>query len=78
MIVFGADWSAARDVLRSYPLAIEPVTVADAEIAAALWRRGTGLSLADRRWLALGRRLEADIVTVGRAWADVDGVRVIR
>ena len=75
----GADWNAARDILLSYPLTIEPVTAADAEEAAGLWRRGSGLSLADRLCLALGHRLAADrIVTADRAWAEMDGVQVIR
>lgn len=75
----GADWGAARDILLSYPLVIEPVTVADAEFAAGLWRRGSGLSLADRLCLALGHRLAAErIVTADRAWSGLDSVHVIR
>lgn len=74
----GADWPAAREVLLSYSLSIEPVTAADAELAASLWRRGSGLSLADRLCLALGRRLDADIVTADRAWRDVERVIVVR
>ncbi|MBC7374603.1 MAG: PIN domain-containing protein, partial [Frankiales bacterium] len=44
----GADWSLARAVLLSFDLAVEPVVGADAERAAELWRRDSGLSLADR------------------------------
>src|SRR4051812_12581517 len=43
-----ADWRAARALLVSYGLVVEPVLAADAERAAALWERGSGLSLADR------------------------------
>ena len=49
----GRNWDLAASLLQSYGLAIEPVTVDDAEWAAGRWRRGSGLSLADRLCLAV-------------------------
>lgn len=71
-------WPTARDLLLSYPLAVEPVTRADAEDAAALWRAGEGLSIADRLCLALGRRLQTEVVTADRAWTGHRSVVLIR
>ena len=72
----GRDWTLARALLLSYEVMIEPVVADDAEWAARHWRRGDGLSLADRLCLALGERLEADVITADRAWG-ADG-RVIQ
>jgi ribonuclease VapC len=72
------DWPSSRALLLSYQLAVEPVTREDAEVAAALWRRDSGLSLADRICLATGRRLGAVVWTADRAWGESDGVRQIR
>lgn len=69
---------AARDLLLSYPLVVEPVTRTDAERAAASWRSGTGLSLADRLSLALAERLGAEVVTADQAWEGRNGVVLIR
>lgn len=74
----GGDWQLATVLLKSYGLQIEPATAQDGEEAAALWRRGSGLSLADRFCLALGRRLAATIWTADSAWGNVDAVRHIR
>lgn len=74
----GADWSIARSLLLSYGIVIEPVTSADAESAARLWRTGTGLSLADRLCLALGERLDGTVWTADREWTDRPGVNSIR
>jgi PIN domain nuclease of toxin-antitoxin system len=74
----GADWASARALLSSYGLRVEPVILDDAERAAELWLRGSGLSLADRLCLALGERLDARIDTVDRAWSLHDKVDVIR
>lgn len=71
-------WPPARDLLLSYPLTIEPVSRVDAETAAALWRRGEGLSLADRLCLSLGARLGSEVLTADRAWEGRDGVVLIR
>ncbi len=72
------SWTAARALLLSYGLVLEPVTTEDAESAARLWRRGTGLSLADRLCLVLGERVGATILTADSAWEGQDGVRLIR
>lgn len=74
----GRDWGLVRALLDSYDLAVEPVTREDAEIAAELWERGRGLSLADRLCLALGRRLDADVLTADTTWGDDRLVRQIR
>lgn len=74
----GGSWALAGSLLASYGLAVEPVTRQDAEAAAARWRRGTGLSLADRLCLALGERLGADVFTADSAWGDEPPVRQVR
>lgn len=74
----GGDWALARGILRSYDLTVEPVTAEDAERAAALWKRGEGLSLGDRLCLALGMRLGDEVVTADVAWQGRPGVVVIR
>lgn len=74
----GEDWHLARSLLLSFDLAIEPVTLADAEWAATRWRRGEGLSLGDRLCLALGHRLGDVIVTTDRGWDESQQVRHIR
>lgn len=78
MLHAGGDWTTARGLLLSYPIAIEPVTIEDAERAAGLWRPGSGLSLADRLCLALGMRVGRTVLTADAAWADQDGVSLIR
>jgi ribonuclease VapC len=65
---FGVLWAEAREVLISLGVAVEPVTAADAEAAAALWVKGQGLSLADRLCIALGNRLGDEIITCDSAW----------
>lgn len=50
----------------------------DAERAAALWRREDGLSLGDRLCLALGERMEQDVLTADAAWAGLPRVALIR
>ncbi len=74
----GRDWGQARALLLSYDLVVEPVTVADAEQAASLWREGAGLSLGDRLCLAIGTRLGATVWTADRQWGTADPVRQIR
>lgn len=74
----GGDWDLARALLDSYGVSIEDVTVEDAEWAAARWRRGEGLSLADRLCLAVGDRLGARVLTADRAWGDDPPVVQIR
>lgn len=74
----GRDWALARSLLLSFGLSVEPVTSDDAERAAAGWRRGAGLSLADRLCLALGDRLDAPVLTADSAWGDSGRVQQIR
>jgi PIN domain nuclease of toxin-antitoxin system len=78
VIAAGRDWDLARALLVSYELVVEPVTVDDAEWAAGRWRRGEGLSLADRLCLALGARLEVDTWTADATWGTTDGIHQIR
>lgn len=74
----GGDWPVAAALFQSYGLGVEPATVDDAERAAALWRRGSGLSLADRFCLALGERLGVATWTADTAWGESDLIRQIR
>lgn len=74
----GGDWSLAAALLASHGLVVEPFTTRDAERAAALWQRGSGLSLADRSCLALAARLGAVALTADAAWGSADNVRQIR
>lgn len=72
------DWQLARGLLLSYALTIEPVTMADAEAAALLWRRGSGLSLADRLCLATAQRLGATVWTADAVWGEARHIRQVR
>ena len=75
------DWSLARSLLLSYGVAVQAVqavTAEDAERGADRWRRGQGLSLADRLCLALGDRLDAEVLTADRSWGTEGRVRQIR
>ena len=74
----GRDWPLARLLLTSYNLTIEPVTTDDAEWAAERWRSGEGLSLGDRLCLALGERLDHDVLTADRRWGDDGRIVQIR
>lgn len=74
----GADWPLARELLLSYGLRIEPVSMADGEAAAALWRAGSGLSLGDRLCLVLGSRLGEDILTTDAAWEGLPNAVLVR
>jgi len=78
MAHYGVSWPVAREALLSRGIEIEPVTAADAEVAAALWVAGAGLSLADRLCIALGRRLDQEVITCDSAWAVHPGVVVLR
>ena len=62
------DRHLVKALLMSYDLRVEPVTSADAELAARRWRRGEERSLADRLCLALGERLDAQILTDDTHW----------
>ena len=74
----GGDWALASALLDSWSFAVEPVSRVDADWAAARWRRSENLSLADRLCLALGARLETDVLTADREWAGLERVRLIR
>lgn len=74
----GGDWSVASALLASYGLTLADATAPDAETAASLWRRGSGLSLADRFCLALTSRLDAHALTADTAWGNSDRIRQIR
>lgn len=74
----GGDWSVASALLASYGLAPLDVTARDGEAAAALWQRGSGLSLADRFCLALAHRLDLVALTADTAWGISERVRQIR
>ena len=74
----GADWTVAASLLASYDLDVEPASLEDAERAAHLWKRGSGLSLADRFCLALGDRLDATVFTADSAWGSTGRIRQIR
>jgi PIN domain nuclease of toxin-antitoxin system len=71
-------WDLARGLLTSYELQVEPVVLVDAEWAARRWRRGEGLSLADRLCLALAERFDAEAWTADAAWGTEGRVRQIR
>lgn len=68
VIARGGDWDVAALLLRGYHLEVEPVTTADANLAAAMWRPGSALSLGDRLCLTLGERLDVPVWTADRAW----------
>lgn len=74
----GVDWSLVRALLASYGIRVEPVEAQDAEWAARRWRRGEGLSLADRLCLALAERLDSVVLTADRSWGAAGRVEQIR
>ena len=74
----GRDWDLARALLLSYELQIEDVSIDDGELAAILWRAGSGLSLADRFCIAVGSHLEATILTADRSWGKKPPIVQIR
>lgn len=74
----GRDWDLVRALLNSYALTIEAVVEADAEWAANRWRRGEGLSLADRLCLALAERLDVAVWTADAGWGSTGRIRQLR
>ena len=78
VLAAGRDWDLVRALLVGYGVQIEPVLADDAEWAARRWRRGEGLSLADRLCLALAERRDADVLTADTAWGSTGRVRQIR
>jgi PIN domain nuclease of toxin-antitoxin system len=74
----GAPAEIVSRLLVSFGLTIVDVTRDDGEVAAALWRQGPPLSLADRLCLALGLRLDLPVATADAAWSSVeDGPSVL-
>jgi PIN domain nuclease of toxin-antitoxin system len=78
LLAHGRDWNLAKALLLSYGLEVADVTAADAEWAAHKWRRGSGLSMADRLCLALGERLDATVWTADTDWPPDAGINQIR
>ncbi len=74
----GRDWVRVRALLVSFGIQVESVSADDAEWAARRWRRGEGLSLADRLCLALAERLDADVLTADGVWGVSGRVKQIR
>ncbi|MDN5747078.1 MAG: type II toxin-antitoxin system VapC family toxin [Pseudonocardia sp.] len=79
----GVDADRATRRLRVLGVRVEPLTVADAVVAARLWEptRRAGLSLGDRCCLALATRLECPALTADTVWAELDlavPIRLIR
>jgi ribonuclease VapC len=72
------DWALVRALLISYEVRVDPVSIDDAEWAARRWKRGEGLSLADRLCLALAERVDTDVLTADTAWGSGGRVRQIR
>lgn len=73
-----AGWDFTRSGLKGLGIIVEPVTEHDAEIAAGLWEKGSGLSLADRLCLALAQRLKAEVLTADSEWKTFPHVTCIR
>ncbi len=78
VLAAGRDWDLVRALLVSYEVRVEPVVSDDAEWAARRWRRGEGLSLGDRLCLALGERVDAEVLTADDRWGSAGRVRQIR
>ncbi|MGH3411759.1 MAG: PIN domain-containing protein [Marmoricola sp.] len=74
----GRDWSPSRALLLASGLTVEPVTERDAERAAELCQRGSGLSLGDRLCQALAERLDAEVWTADTSRGHGDRIRQIR
>jgi PIN domain nuclease of toxin-antitoxin system len=78
VLAAGRDWDLVRALLLGYNLAVEAVTGHDAEWAARRWRKGEGLSLADRLCLALAERLETEVWTADTSWGSTGRVHQLR
>jgi len=77
----GRDPDETGALLEALGVTVADSTKQDAELAAALWRARTPLSLADRFCIALGARLRTRVVTAEREWMKLDldvDVTVIR
>ena len=69
----GVDAELVARLLTSFGIEVADVVEGDGLSAAALWRIGSPLSLADRLCLALGLRLGLPVATADNAWADAAG-----
>lgn len=69
----GVDPEVVARLLASFGLRVADVVTDDAVAAAALWRGGSPLSLADRLCLALGLRLGLRVATTDSAWRALRG-----
>jgi len=78
LLAHDLDWELSRGLLLTYELVVLPVQPSDAEASARMWKRRTGLSIADRLCLATGERLDATVWTADAAWGVSDNVRQIR
>ena len=78
VLAAGRDWDLVRSLLVAHRVRVEPVELDDAEWAARSWQRGEDLSLADRLCLALGERLDGEVLTADAAWGDAGRIRQIR
>jgi PIN domain nuclease of toxin-antitoxin system len=74
----GVDWELAKALVESFEFRVEAVVAEDGEWAARRWRRGEGLSLGDRLCLALGERLDCDVLTADATWGDAGRVKQVR
>lgn len=78
ILAHGRNWPMSRSLILTYPVRIESVTIADAEVAAQTWQEYPSLSLGDRLCLALADRLNATVWTADRAWGESERIRQIR
>ncbi len=78
LLAHDLDWELCRGLLLTYELEVVPVQAADAEAAARMWKRRSGLSIADRLCLATGQRLDATVWTADTVWDTSDRTRQIR
>jgi PIN domain nuclease of toxin-antitoxin system len=69
----GVDAELVARLLASFGLGVLDVVESDAARAAALWRTGSSLSLADRLCLALGLRLGVPVATADTSWSGLSG-----
>src|SRR5690606_4447937 len=67
----GRDWDMVRELLQSYQLQVEPLTVEDDEIAYPLRPDGPRMSLNERLSLALSSMHSAPVLTADPRWGSV-------